>query len=218
MKIVLLFVSVLTSSFLQSQIMVLHDPVSARVFSTDKYSGVNGSPFLYNKWMAGSATIEKGYYNNLELKFDVYGNTLYFNKDDEPYEFQDDVKSFILMPTVTDSSTYQYFKKGISGGGIKANQFVQVLFEGPLSLYKSDIKLMSEVNEINVGVVKTFTSSSRYFIKKDNTLQLIKLNKKEVFDVIKDKEDKINSYVTEKKLSAKKDSDLIAILKYYNTL
>lgn len=203
-----------------SQNMVLNDPVSSRVFTTDKYAGVKGSPFLYDKWIAGTASIAKGYYNNLELKLDAYSNTLFFKKDEEPFEFVDDVKWFILMPTITDSSTYQYFKKGLSGPGLKTNQFVQVIFEGTLSLYKSDIKLLSEINEINAGVVKSFSNSSRYYIMKDNTttLQLIKLNKKEVFEIIKDKEDKVQAYIDEKKLSTKKDTDLILVLKYYNSL
>jgi hypothetical protein len=218
MKLFPFFIALLINSSSLAQNMVLNHPLSSKVFSTDKYSGIDGSPFLYDKWISGSATIAKGYYNNLELRLDAYSNTLYFNKDGEPYEFVDDVKKFILMPTVTDSSSYQYYKKGISGAGINTNQYVQVFFEGPLSLYRSDIKLLSEVNQINVGVVKTFTASTRYFIMKDNTLKLIKLNKKEVFEIIKDKEGKINAYVTEQKLSTKKEADLIAILKYYNTL
>lgn len=219
MKIVLFWAgSLLISSPLFSQIMILHDPVSARVYNTEKYSGINGSPFLYDKWITGTATIARGHYDSIELKFDVYSSTLYFNKDGESYEFKDEIKSFILKPAVSDSSTYQYYKKGISGSGLKPHQFVQVLFEGRLSLYKSDIRLLSEVNEINAGVVKTFSNSSRYFIMKDNTLQLIKLNKKEIFDIIKDKENQVESYISENKLSTKKESDFVTILKYYNSL
>lgn len=218
MKNILLLGGLLAASTLQSQIMILHDPISATIFSTEKYSGVKGSAFLYDKWIAGSATTLKGRYINLELKLDAYSNTLYFNKDGEPYEFQENELSFILMPTVTDSSSYQYYKKGISGSGLKADQFVQILFEDRLSLYKSDIKLLSEVNEINAGLVKVFNTASRYFLMKDNTLQLIKLNKKEVFEIIKDKEDKIQSYIKDNNLSVKKETDLISLLKYYSSL
>ena len=218
MKNIFLLAGLLAASTLQSQIMILHDPVSAKIYSTEKYSGVKGSAFLYDKWIAGSATTLRGCYNNLELKLDAYSNFLYFNKDGEPYEFQEDVISFILMPSVTDSSTYQYYKKGISGSGVKAGQYVQVLFEGRLSLYKSDIKLLSEVNEINAGLVKIFNSASRYFLLKDNILQLIKLNKKEVFEILKDKEEKIQPYIKDNNLSTKKEADLISVLRYYNSL
>ena len=66
--------------------MILHDPVSARTFNSEKYSGIKGSPFLCDNWMAGSITIEKSIYNKVELKFDAYSNKIYFNKNDEPFE------------------------------------------------------------------------------------------------------------------------------------
>jgi hypothetical protein len=208
----------LNSRIVFSQIMVLEDPVSASVFGAEKYAGISGAPFLYDKWVAGTATVPRGTFKNLELKLDSYSNTLYFNKDDVPNEFNENVTAFTLMPKLSDSSTYEYYRKGISGPGLKIEQYVRFLFEGNLSFFKSEIKLVTDVNQINTGIIKTFNTSVRYYIMKDDLVQIIKLNKKEILEVLKDKEDKIQSYITEKKLSLKKESELIELIKYYNSL
>ena len=201
-----------------SQILVLEDPVSASVFGAEKYAGISGAPFLYDKWITGSATVSRGTFKKLELKLDSYSNTLYFNKDEVPNEFKENVTAFTLMPKLSDSSTYEYYRKGITGPGLKVEQYVRILFEGNVSFFKSEIKLVTDVNQINVGIIKTFNTSVRYYIMKDDLAQIIKLNKKELLEVLKDKEDKIQAYITEKKLSLKKEAEFIELIKYYNSL
>jgi hypothetical protein len=197
---------------------ILQDPVTGRVFNSDKYSAVKGSPFLFDEWIKGSVTTPQGVYKNLELKLDSYTNTVFFKSSDEPYEFRDKVIGFTLMPRPGDSSTYLNFKNGISGNGLRPDQFTQVLAEGKLSVYKADIKLVADVNQINQGVIKTFTTSTRYFAMKDNVLQTVKMNKASIYELIKDKEQQIDSFVAQNKLSTRKEADLVKIVQYYNTL
>lgn len=173
---------------------------------------------MYDKWIKGSASVDSGTYNNLDLKLDAYENTLYFNKDDQPYEFQANVKRFVLMPNGGDSSTFQYFTKGISGGGLKRDQYVQILADGNVSLYRSDFKLLSEVNEINVGVVKTFNTSTRYYIKKGDEIKVVKLSKKEIMPFLADKENEVQAFIDQNKIGTKKESDFAMIINYYNSL
>jgi hypothetical protein len=202
---------VTTSVF--SQGMILHDPVTGRVFKADKYSAIRGTPFLFDKWLPGSASSERGTYHNMQLKLDAYDNVVYFNKNDEPYEFQEKIVSFTLVDPDT-----MYYRKGITGPGLKPEQFVRVLVEGKLGAYKSDIKMVSEMSEINSGMVKTFTGSTRYYISKDGKIELVKLNKSDIFEFIKDKEDKVKEYIDQQKISTKKEADFVNILKYYNSL
>ena len=197
---------------------ILHDPVTGRIFSSEKYSGYKGSAFLFDEWIKGSAKTMRGTYRDLELKFDAYSNTLFFRKDDEPYEFQDKIVGFTLMRRAGDSSSYVTYRNGLTGNGIKANQFVQVLTEGKVSLYRSDLKLLSDVNQINEGVIKTFTTSTRYFLLKDDLLHPVKLGKKDLYEFMKDKESQLESYSVENKLSPKKEADLVRLVAYYNQL
>ncbi|MGZ5247508.1 MAG: hypothetical protein ACXWCR_10410 [Flavitalea sp.] len=217
-KLTLLLCGVLMFCIGFTQNMILHDPVSAKVFNPIKYSEVRGTPFLFDKWMKGSVNIPRGSYADMQLKYDVYENIVYFNRDDQSYEFQEPVLSFILMPVPGDSSSYLYFTKGIRAQGLKENQFVQVLSEGKISLYKSDIKLLSELNEINRGVVQSFSKASRYFALKNNSIGLIKLNKNEVMTLVGDKEKQVSAFISSYNLSFKKEQDVIAIIDYYNSL
>lgn len=217
MAIIALAFLITTSAYSQGTVF-LQDPVTAKNFNTDKYSSIKGTPFLQDKWIKGTATTPRGIYQQLELKFNVCDNTLFFNRKDEAFEFQDEIISFILMPKPDDSSTYLVYKKGITGADFSGNQYVQVLLEGPVGLYKLAVKQVSEMSEINAGIVKTFTNNSKYYISKNNQLRFIKINKSEILNSLSDQREKIQSYINEKKLSFRKDSDLVEVLKYYQSL
>jgi hypothetical protein len=215
MPVICLF---LTLEGFSQNVTALQDPVSSKNFNSEKYSGIRGTPFLVDKWYNGTVTTPKGVYQNLELKFNVYDNTLFFNKNDESFELQDDIVSFTLMPKPDDAGSYLIYKRGISGADLHDNQYVQVLLEGNTSLYKLDVKQLSEMSEINAGIVKNFTNNAKYYIGKNHDLQFIKINKTEILNALKDKQDKIQASINEKKFSFRKDADLIEVLKYYNSL
>lgn len=218
-KKILSLLSLMALAYVTSSQMVLQDPVSARTFNTEKFAGYEGSPFLFNdKWTTGNVTVLQGTYKSLELKLDVYNDVLFFKRNDETYEFQDEVVSFVLMPKAGDSTTWMHFKRGMSGAGLKPQQYVQVLAEGPVSLYRSEIRSLSDVNQINRGVIKTFSPSVRYYISRNGTLQLIKPTRKEILEVLNDKAAKVEAFIDAQKISFKKDADLGRLVKYYNSL
>jgi hypothetical protein len=197
---------------------LLQDPVTGRTFNSEKYSGIKGSPFFFEDWIKGSATVPNGTYRNLELKLDSYNNTVLFKRNDVGIEFAEPVISFILMPNPADSSTYLKFRRGLSGSTVKPDQYVQVIGEGRISVYRSDMKLMADVNQINEGVIRTFTNSTRYYVLKEDHLQPLKLNKKDVFELMNDKEKELELYISQNNLSTKKEQDLARIIQYYNSL
>ncbi len=214
--VLIAFLTTLTA-FTQN-VYSLQDPVTSKSFNSEKYSGIRGTPFLFDKWMKGIVNTPQGVYQNLELKFNVYDNALFFNKNDESFELQDNIISFTLMPKPDDASSYLVYKNGIAGADLKGSEYVQVLFEGTASLYKLAVKQLSEMSEINAGIVKTFANTTKYYIKKNNQLQFLKLNKSEILNILSDKQDKISAYISEKKYSFRKDEELIDVLKYYTTL
>ena len=217
LSLVLIALLTTLTSFTQN-VYSLQDPVTSKSFNSEKYSSIRGTPFLFDKWMKGIVNTPQGVYQNLELKFNVYDNALFFNKNDESFELQDNIVSFTLMPKPEDPSTHLLYKNGITGADLKGNEYVQVLLEGPVGLYKKDLKQLSEMSEINAGIVKTFANTTKYYIMKNNQLQFLKLNKSEVLNILSDKQDKINAYIAEKKYSFRKDAELVDVLKYYSTL
>jgi hypothetical protein len=209
----LLILSLVLAYSVQAQIIIMQDPVSARTFNGDKYSGMKGSPFLYDKWLPGAVTTPKGIYPNLELKLDAYSNLVYHKKNDEPYEIQDEIKSFYLLASDT-----LHFKKGLSGKTLAPGQFVQVLAEGKVSFYRSDIKLISEMSEINSGMIKTFIAATRYFIVKDGQTILVRLNKNDIIEYLGDQQEKVKAFIEENRIAGKKEVEISRIIDFYNTL
>jgi hypothetical protein len=203
----------------QAQLLQLQDPVSSKNFNPEKYAGIRGTPFLQEKWVHGSVTTNLGVYNDLELKIDLYDNILFFNNGGEPFELIDKIVEVKLFPKWPDNKNELLFTKGLSQAGIKPEQYIQVLVgTGAVQFYRSDIKQVSEMSEINAGMVKTFANASRFYIKKGDQFKLIRLNKEDVMSFLIDKDAAINAVITEKKLNLKKEGDIAQAIQAYNSL
>ena len=211
---------IITGFYLQVSFsqLVLHDPMTSRYFDSQKYTGILGSPFLFKDWIKGTVVTPKGVYQNLELKYDAYENALLFNREDKSFEFEDDVKEFILMRNVIDSNSYQYFIKGIIADGLSSQKYVQVLSKGKIKLYKLNARLMTEVSQVNEGIKKSFTNVTKYFAGAEGHIQQINLNKKELLQLLKDKDADMQQFVKDNSLNLKKEEDVTSLVNYYNQL
>jgi hypothetical protein len=216
-KVFIPFILMLVFQTSQAQLLQLQDPVSSKNFNPDKYAGIRGTPLFQDKWIHGSVVTSKGIYPDLELKIDLYDNILFFNKDDASFELLDQIISVKLFPKWPDTLQQLIFVKGMSQNGLKPEQYVQALVgAGAIQLYRSDIKQVTEMSEINAGMIKTFANTSRYYIKKGDQFKLVKLNKEEIMPFLMDKEAELNSVMDAKKLNLKKESDIIQLLQAYN--
>ncbi|MBQ0737465.1 hypothetical protein [Aquimarina celericrescens] len=114
-----------------------------------------------------------------------------------------------------------YMYKILDFNGTK--QFFIFLKEGKISLVMKVEKIIKNGKGIVTGYEQTtptkYVEKRSYFIKRDgDDLLSIKLKKKDILRALGDKKDEIEKYVTSKKLSYKKESDLIKIISYYNKL
>lgn len=216
-KIFIPFILMLVFQTSQAQLLQLQDPVSSKNFNPDKYAGIRGTPLFQDKWIHGSVVTTKGIYPDLELKIDLYDNILFFNKEDASFELLDQIISVKLYPKWPDTIQQFIFVKGMNQNGLKPEQYVQALVgAGAVQLYRSDIKQVTEMSEINAGMIKTFANTSRYYIKKGDLLKLIKLNKEELMSFLMDKEAEVNAAIEAKRLNLKKESDIIQLIQAYN--
>lgn len=89
-------------------------------------------------------------------------------------------------------------------------------------LYKPEIKLrQGRVPDTNYGriVPPTYIDISSYYIKKGETpAQKIRLNKKEVLKNLSNYKKDLQNYISENDLNLRRESDVISLLEYYNTL
>jgi hypothetical protein len=218
-KIVLFILLSMALQNVQAQLLQLQDPVSSKNFNPEKYAGIRGTPLLVDKWQHGSVITNKGYYADLELKIDLYDNQVFFNKNDESFELLDQIVAVRLFPKWPDTVNQQVFIKGMTQNSIRPEQYVQVLVaQGAVQLYRSDIKQVTEMSEINAGMVKTFANTSRYYVKKGDQFKLVKLNKEEIMPFLVEKEAEINDFVAKKKLNLKKEADFVQLIQAFNAL
>ena len=216
-KIFIAFILCLVLQSSQAQLLQLQDPVSSKNFNPEKYAGIRGTPLYQDKWIHGSVVTAKGIYPDLELKIDLYDNIVFFNKEDASFELLDPIVSIKLFPKWPDTIQQLLFIRGVNQMGIKPEQYVQALVgAGNIQLYRSDIKQVTEMSEINVGMIKTFANTSRYYIRKGDQFKLVKLNKEEIMPFLIDKEAEVNTLIETKKLNLKKEVDIIQLIQVYN--
>jgi hypothetical protein len=67
-------------------------------------------------------------------------------------------------------------------------------------------------------MVKTFTNTSRFYLKKGDQFKFIRLNKEDIMSFLIDKDAAINAVITEKKLNLKKEGDVVQAIQAYNSL
>ncbi|WP_438709984.1 hypothetical protein ACSTS3_11300 [Aquimarina muelleri] len=65
-----------------------------------------------------------------------------------------------------------------------------------------------------------YISINKYFVvdNEKEEIKSIKLKKKNIIEVLNDKKDQVEKFVSSKKLNLKKEEDVIAVIDYYNTL
>ena len=216
-RLIFILISFLCLSSIFSQVQI-QDPLSGRVLSVSKYGGINGNPFLNDRWTNGDVTIKKGVYANILLKYDAFSNILHFNRNEELFEFEDEVLSFVLKLHREDSSTYQYFVRGLEGVDVKSNQFLQELYKGKSGFYKATFVFLSEMNKINEGIVKSFQKAEKYYFKSDDKISHVIMNKKDVLALFGKRQNDVEYFAKAKGLSYKKESDLLKMIQYFDTI
>jgi len=211
--IVVFFLALNSSSLFSQNATMLQDPLSSKRFNSDKYAAMRGTPFLLDKWLIGSAETAKGKYEGIELKFNVYDNTLLINKGDEPYELNENIYSFSL----NNGKQILLFRKVKPSVDFGSDLFLQVLVEGNIKLFKMHVKKLAEMSEINAGIVQTFTNSAKYYFETDHVLQSLKTDKESIIKLQPANEEKINLFIKENKISFKKEDDLIRLFNFMNS-
>jgi hypothetical protein len=197
------------------------------VLRSSSYIDVQGSPYLYDDWKPGSITTREGKITeNLLLLYDCYkdqlqtmqnGNVLLLDAASNP-EF-----SFLGFDTKEGTMVPVQFKNGYTAENFTKLNYFQVLYEGETSLLKKPtVKFVEEVTN-NYGTndkIKRFAKAEVYFVSDKEKSKLVELGRgrKELYAFFGSKSNEMKSYIKSKKLSIKKDEDLIEVLKHFDSL
>lgn len=186
------------------------DGVRAKDYNTAE---IEGSPFLNEEWIAGTATNNTtGETYNVSLKYDIAIDKLIFRgKDDGAMNFTVPISSFKLgddsysngFPAVDDWNATTYYK---------------VMGAGKNKLLRHFYKKKQTVRDIGGLLSYKYEDIDIYYLLKDGKMTSIKPNKGNLLDALSDKKEKVEAFAKQNKINFKNDADLAKLMDYYNSI
>jgi len=132
------------------------------------------------------------------------------------------IKSFMWIDSSRSEPYYFVNAKDFKVGGVPLTGFFEVLADGNSPLFK---KVNISVKKADYNVTLNMGSrddkilkNSTYYFADGNRVSEIPGSKKKFLQLLKSKADEVESYMDENGLSIKKEEELVAIFKYYNSL
>lgn len=180
--------------------------------------GVEGTPYLSDKWTPSRITMNNGsIIDSIDLRLNAYKNEMCYRDKDREYtigasknikEIAMGSKKFISYPLTPENAI--------------SNSYFEVLAEGNtelLVLYYIKVIEPTYNNPLDYGVKKSqLKLCERYFIKTEESIIEIDKKGKCIFDRLRDKGDILKKRIKEKDLSFKKKEDLVKIITYINEM
>jgi len=223
MKYLPIFLIFMTSS-LTAQIANLTN-ASNIPFRKKKYSSIKGSPYLFDDYKSGkfwdiSGTIYEDYY----IKYNLYEDVI---------EVVEDQKVLALLKAVYPSFAIEYidestktrqllhFENEFIIDGYRKFDYFQILYSGKTRLLKRR-KANLITNENSYGE----STTSRQFVKSEELLLIhgdgksVRFNRKarDIISALSNHKIDIKEFIKTNKISLKKDSDIIKVIQYFDSL
>ncbi|WP_108840577.1 hypothetical protein [Aquimarina sp. Aq78] len=145
-----------------------------------------------------------------------------YNAFNGELEYVDDNKRFNMLKVDNlEVALRKYSYKLFNYEGDR--QFFVVYNKGPFSLGVKAMKKVKQgkeaVTSYDASTPSKYIENNKYFIinNKKGEVQKVKLKKKDILKVL-DKKEELEKFASSKKLSFKKEKDLIKIINYYNSI
>lgn len=213
-----LFLTLISLIFVQVSFAQYQSYVDGAPATLIKKVDVEGSEFLYEKWLPATVKNTKGdEFKNVMVKYNLLEDVPYFlGKADQAMSFATPLTEFTVQK---ENGELQKFMAGLPALD-KYNEFTfyEVLVDGKTKLLKKTAKKITESRAYNSATtVKNIVDNTNYFVFEDGNLSMIKKDKKFLMAALSRKED-IQKYLSNKEVSIKKEEDLIKALEKYNSL
>jgi hypothetical protein len=192
-----------------------------------RYKETIGSPFLNDYWVLGDVVDKKKQvWKDVWMKYDAFADELMVKtaKGDSIVVKQSAIEGFTLPLTLAN---YTFKVMNLENFEIKnpnkTEGYFQILYDGKTKLYARHRISFIKAQESSAYAANT----SNKFVKDVPILYLqlndekpLKLskNKKSFLKVLKSKENELKSYIEKENLDFSKDSDILRLLSYYDSL
>lgn len=194
------------------------DMLNGRIWH-NKYQKVFGHQFfLTNSFLIGSVTMNGRKYNNLDLLYDIADDELILKSESYPVIIlnKEMVDSFTLR---NGEKVYKIINERTDTNAIHGG-YINVLYEGPSAFY---VKYTKRIQPLAVdGRSDLFYQETRMFVKHHTEMVRVE-NKKDLFNLLKDKKKEIRGFISNNRtngyrLSVKEPETFLPLLKYYDSL
>lgn len=179
---------------------------------------IKGTAFYSNDWTPGIVMFQQGQAaNGLPLRFNIYNNKVYFQREGAQLEFTAPVKAFWLG---TDTNTAVLFRSGYTPIDKNTTEtFYEVLAKGPVQLLKFRQKEIREFSPLNAPKEKQFEDIETFYVFLPNyRIERIKKNRNDVLKALPEHADAINKILEAKKVNVKSEEGLVMLFNELNKL
>lgn len=189
-----------------------YSDIQGKALKEARADDAEGSPYLLDGWATGSATISKGTYDNMKLKYDLKNDAPVFaSKDNAPMNFAEPVKRFTI--------NNRTFANGFPAIGAQMkDSYYEVLSDGKTKLLKHLAKHIEETKTYGAATAnREYVATEAYYVFKNDKMSAIKPDKKAVLALMADKAAQIDDYLKANKVNFKNDADLGKLFDKYNS-
>jgi hypothetical protein len=184
---------------------------------------VAGFPFLFNDWKYGTLVLSNNRkYDTVKVRLNIYSQQVHFLTH-EQLEIAVDkgyIRELLLPDPKTGMPAKMDFRNGFPAVDAQdVNSFYQVLAKGKITLLLSVRKIIAqEKDEMSGEVRKEYRTYEDYYAFDGKTMQRIKKDKSFIENLLADKKDKIDAFITENKLKLRSADEIQKVIEFYNTL
>lgn len=190
------------------------DYTDGRPIMANSDNEAEGSFFWNEEWCSGKVLLNKNrIVSGLNLKFNIYNQELYFNRNNTAMAFADSVKEFEITCQSDGQSRYAYFRNGYPPvDRFNTSSYYQVLADSSFQLLRSYRKELVEVEEINRPKKKVLRDYSEYYVYTPaGKIVRIKAEAKKIAEALPEYATLINQVVEKNKLKLKQEEDLVRL-------
>jgi len=195
--------------------------IRGRPFVNPDASNIEGSPLLNLDWGKGTVYFKDGTVaQNVELKFNLEKNELYFNRDGEIFLFNDPVMSFRMSYSSSAGKKEVHYRSVYpSNGRLNKETFYEVLEDGAkfqFLVYRSTY--LADSYQYGGQAKKAFKEIEELYVFDVAFGKMIKIKRTEasLVEALPDLKDKISSAIRNNRLKLKTNEDFARIFTELN--
>ena len=179
---------------------------------------IQGSPYIYQIFKKGQTIINGKTVSDALMRYDAYNDAIEIKNENNRVRTLLRRNNIVAIIDGTIYMVRDYFEAGNKKIG-----YFNPLNEGYTRLLRKPKKKFIQAENADHGY-DTFTPAqyvdiSTYYMQRGNEpAQEVKLSKNKIVRFLNDKAGILKKFITENKLEMRSESDVIALIEYYNTL